>query len=588
MSRLPTPGGDNDVWGDLLNDFLGVEHNADGSLKNVARPADLVPKLNKAGDTMTGPLNLAADPSTNLQAATKHYVDSISFAGAPDATTSSKGIIQLTGDLAGTAAAPTVPGLAGKEAAVTAGTSAQYYRGDKTWQTLNKGAVGLGNVDNTSDTNKPVSNATQTALNTKLTASNNLSDLSNTGTARTNLGLGTASTNNTGDFDPAGAASTAQTNAEAYTDSKFPVPASSVTYNNTSSGLTATDVQAAIDELKTDVDSAGGGTPFMFRADAVEETGTVFTGSPPSGLLAFDGDSNPIADGQIVLLTNQSSAVDNGLWTAHAGNWTRPSNWSNGTLLKDGTTVVVGYEYGFRNWEALYILEGDELVGTDNFFFDNIANDNALWIEPDSDGQTPVLNVSSLQWHGPQSDPSIANRVYADSATGALRLSGLGTWPPAGGPPAGIGTKLVYQTFTHVPASGSTAFGNLSWVDPGEKLHDDGSGDVTYDSLHPGNFRVNTPGIYSVQIYIDVNNLTNQNALIEVDYNFAGQGWGIREGYGNAQPATGATFAECTAILPPTYFDVTNKNSFACEYFVRDSAASWYIEESTVIITRIA
>lgn len=44
--------------------------------------------------------------------------------------------------------------LAGYETKVTAGTSSQYYRGDKTWQTLNKAAVGLGSVDNTSDATK--------------------------------------------------------------------------------------------------------------------------------------------------------------------------------------------------------------------------------------------------------------------------------------------------------------------------------------------------------------------------------------------------------------------------------------------------
>lgn len=44
--------------------------------------------------------------------------------------------------------------LAGKEDTITAGTTAQYYRGDKSWQTLNKSAVGLGNVDNTSDATK--------------------------------------------------------------------------------------------------------------------------------------------------------------------------------------------------------------------------------------------------------------------------------------------------------------------------------------------------------------------------------------------------------------------------------------------------
>lgn len=57
--------------------------------------------------------------------------------------------------------------LNGKEATITAGTTAQYYRGDKTFQTLDKAAVGLANVDNTSDLNKPISTATQSALDAK-------------------------------------------------------------------------------------------------------------------------------------------------------------------------------------------------------------------------------------------------------------------------------------------------------------------------------------------------------------------------------------------------------------------------------------
>jgi len=54
-----------------------------------------------------------------------------------------------------------------KQGTITAGTTAQYYRGDKSFQTLDKTAVGLDNVDNTSDANKPVSTPTQTALDLK-------------------------------------------------------------------------------------------------------------------------------------------------------------------------------------------------------------------------------------------------------------------------------------------------------------------------------------------------------------------------------------------------------------------------------------
>ena len=57
--------------------------------------------------------------------------------------------------------------LDGKEGTITATTSADYYRGDKTFQTLDKAAVGLSNVDNTSDVNKPISTATQSALDGK-------------------------------------------------------------------------------------------------------------------------------------------------------------------------------------------------------------------------------------------------------------------------------------------------------------------------------------------------------------------------------------------------------------------------------------
>ena len=36
MARLPVPGQDDGTWGDLLNEYLAVSHDSDGSLKEAA------------------------------------------------------------------------------------------------------------------------------------------------------------------------------------------------------------------------------------------------------------------------------------------------------------------------------------------------------------------------------------------------------------------------------------------------------------------------------------------------------------------------------------------------------------------------
>ncbi len=203
MARLPIPGSDADSWGAILNDFLAVEHNVDGSLK-LRTDVALTGKADDAGvvhlagaetvsgdKTFTG-IVVVPTPTTPTQAATKAYVDATASAGAADASTTVKGIVQLAGDLGGTAAAPTVPGLAGKQAANANLTAIaalapanddllQRKAGAWTNRTpaqvkadlaLAKADVGLANVDNTSDatknsaaatlTNKIISGATNT------------------------------------------------------------------------------------------------------------------------------------------------------------------------------------------------------------------------------------------------------------------------------------------------------------------------------------------------------------------------------------------------------------------------------------------
>ncbi len=144
MTRLPTPGSDINTWGDILNDFLNTAHNSDGTLKNtgtMAGKADDSAVVHTTGaETIAGTKTFSAapvvpTPTTGNQAANKTYVDSTASAGAADATTISKGIVQLAGDLSGTAAAPTVPALAGKanDSAVVHNTGNETIGGIKTF-----------------------------------------------------------------------------------------------------------------------------------------------------------------------------------------------------------------------------------------------------------------------------------------------------------------------------------------------------------------------------------------------------------------------------------------------------------------------
>jgi hypothetical protein len=113
-----------------------------------------------AGSTLQGNLlfptgkkiSLTDLPTLSTDAVNKAYVDA---SITTDATTLVNGKIRLAGDLSGTASSPTIANGAVTDAKIASGISP------------NK--VGLGNVNNTSDLLKPISTATQTALDAKAT-----------------------------------------------------------------------------------------------------------------------------------------------------------------------------------------------------------------------------------------------------------------------------------------------------------------------------------------------------------------------------------------------------------------------------------
>ena len=126
-------------------------------------------KESAANKSTDGTLATNSDNLFPTEKAVKTYVDSIAASGGTDASATAAGKIQLAGDLGGTATAPTVPGLALK-----APLADPTFTG--TVSGIDKTMVGLTNVDNTSDANKPVSTATQKVLDLKESAANKSTD----------------------------------------------------------------------------------------------------------------------------------------------------------------------------------------------------------------------------------------------------------------------------------------------------------------------------------------------------------------------------------------------------------------------------
>lgn len=289
-------------------------------------------KANLASPTFTGvPAAPTATLGTNTtQLATTAFV--LANGGTPaDASTTVKGIVKLAGDLAGTALLPTVPGLAGKEPTITATISTDYYRGDKTFQALNKAAVGLSNVDNTSDASKPVSTATQTALNLKA----DIASPTFTGTVGgitaamvgAPSGSGTSSGTNTGDET----ATTLGSKIDAATSKATPVDADEVAIADSAASfilkkLTWLNLKATLktyfDTLYPSGSGTSTGTNTGDQTNILGNAATVTTNANLTGPVTSTGNATAVTANAITdaMLAQIATASFKGRTTAGTGN----------------------------------------------------------------------------------------------------------------------------------------------------------------------------------------------------------------------------------------------------------------------------
>lgn len=258
-----------------------------------------------------------------------------------------------------------------KEPSITAGTTSQYWRGDKTWQTLNKTAVGVPNIDNTSDVNKPVSTAQQTALDLKMTKTANLSDLSSVQTAKANLNIDKRTTFGDANY------TILITDAEVVTSVTFTAPRTVTlpTGENAGQEFVIADEFQTVTSANTLTIAVASGKKLNGVTNGTELIGTAGAWRR----LKADGSGNYSFDAGIMRVSNYIGTT----LTASKAVVTD----SNGKLAPSATTATeIGYSSGVTSPIQTQL---------DNSFYKSILKDNAFWFSPNALASASSFNYSS-------------------------------------------------------------------------------------------------------------------------------------------------------------------------------------------------
>lgn len=400
---------------------------------------ELDAKLDLAGGTLTGPLVLDANPVTNLEAATKQYVDD----EIVSATSGASNAVQKTGDtMTGSlflAADPTIDLEAATKHYVDSTSGSAQPQDDFLTALSNLSTTGIlvGTTDSTVSTRQIAAGSSAvTVINGNGVAGNPTIDLALSGVTP-------------GVY-----------NQLSVNDRGVVVAGSNTEYLELTGGtLTGPlvlnadpvlDYEATTKQYVDNAITVGGGGTWKTPARVSTTANATL-----SGLITVDG--VVLADGDRVLVRFQTDATQNGIYEARASAWNRSPDADTGDKLISGSVISVidGATY---DGQAFYVANTSPIaIGTSNITFQSFNNSQTVALTGDVSGVGVQTIFATLTNSGVTA--STYTQVTVDSK--GRVISGVTPTTLAG-----------YNIQDAVAKTGSTMSGFLTLVgDPTNALH---------------------------------------------------------------------------------------------------------------------